>query len=388
VTETRFIQIHSLQSFPAALLNRDDSGLAKRLPFGGAMRTRVSSQCLKRHWRVAEDEWGLDKLGAPRSVRSRMVPESRIGAALRAERAADDETIDAVVVAFARNLYGKEAKDVAKRQALLLGDPEIDHLTRRAREILAEVDGPKAAEQAIDALFKKDEKANLKAMLAANRLNAGLEAALFGRMVTSDPEANTDAAIHVAHAFTVHAEETESDYFTVVDDLTRAAGETGAAGLFDTELASGLYYVYVVVDAPRLTANLGGDAALAGRVAEHLVHLIATVSPGAKLGSTAPYAYAELMLVEAGGRQPRTLANAFRRPVAPQIAAAADALDDYLNRLDETYGRAESRRHLSLEGRALAGSEGPVDLDALARFAREAIEDAGDSDDDGGRSEA
>lgn len=374
MTDTRFIQIHSLQSFPAALLNRDDSGLAKRLPFGGAMRTRVSSQCLKRHWRVAEDEWGLDKLDVPRSVRSRMVPESCIGAALREDGAADEETVAAVVAAFARNLYGKDGKDVRKRQALLLGKPEIAYLTRRASEILAEVDEPKAAGEAIDALFKKGEKANLKALLAANRLNAGLEAALFGRMVTSDPEANTDAAIHVAHAFTVHAEETESDYFTVVDDLTRAAGETGAAGLFDTELTSGLYYAYVVIDVPCLIANLGGDDMLAGRVVEHLVHLIATVSPGAKLGSTAPYAYAELMLVETGRSQPRTLANAFRRPVAPQTAAAADGLDDYLQRLDAAYDCVLSRRHLSTEGRALTGSEGPVSLGALARFARDAAQ--------------
>ena len=30
----RFLQIHFLTSYPATLLNRDDSGLAKRLPFG------------------------------------------------------------------------------------------------------------------------------------------------------------------------------------------------------------------------------------------------------------------------------------------------------------------------------------------------------------------
>jgi hypothetical protein len=32
---TQFIQIHSLASYPAVLLNRDDAGLAKRLPYGG-----------------------------------------------------------------------------------------------------------------------------------------------------------------------------------------------------------------------------------------------------------------------------------------------------------------------------------------------------------------
>ena len=39
----KFVQIHYLTSYPAALLNRDDAGLAKRIPFGGVTRTRVSS---------------------------------------------------------------------------------------------------------------------------------------------------------------------------------------------------------------------------------------------------------------------------------------------------------------------------------------------------------
>ena len=62
---TRFVQIHTLASFPAVLLNRDDAGAAKRLPYGGASRLRVSSQCLKRHWRFADDAWALGL--APRS---------------------------------------------------------------------------------------------------------------------------------------------------------------------------------------------------------------------------------------------------------------------------------------------------------------------------------
>ena len=48
-----FLQIHTLASYPASLLNRDDAGLAKRIPFGNASRLRVSSQCQKRHWREA-----------------------------------------------------------------------------------------------------------------------------------------------------------------------------------------------------------------------------------------------------------------------------------------------------------------------------------------------
>ncbi|MFJ5486509.1 type I-E CRISPR-associated protein Cas7/Cse4/CasC, partial [Hansschlegelia beijingensis] len=310
---TRFIQIHTLSSYPAVLLNRDDAGLAKRLPYGGAVRTRVSSQCLKRHWRLAQDDWSLKSVGAPMGVRSREIVERMILPNI----AGDPVVAGEVAKALVKHLYGKNSAAVPKRQALLLGRPEVDYLTRIANEAAAEAADAKGAEAAVDArIGKGDGRRNLATLTeVAGKLAAGLEAALFGRMVTSDPDANTDAAIHVAHAFTVHREESESDYFTVVDDLRAEAGEAGSGGIFDTEVTSGLFYGYVVVDVALLTENLGGDSELAGRVVEHLIHLIATVSPGAKKGSTAPYAYADLMLVEGGCRQPRSLAGAFRRPI-------------------------------------------------------------------------
>jgi CRISPR system Cascade subunit CasC len=369
MTRPRFLQIHWLASYPATLLNRDDSGFAKRLPFGDAMRTRVSSQCLKRHWRMSEDEWSLNSIGQPMAVRSRETPERRIRPLLDKAGAGSLEVRDAVILGLAQGLYGEKAADVSKRQALLLGDGEIAYLADKAIAIAQETAEPKTAAEAVKTLFKKGEKANLSALRESGALHAGLESALFGRMITSDPEANTDAAIHVAHAFTVHAGATESDYFTVVDDLTREAGEAGTAGLFDTELTAGLFYGYVVVDLPGLIANLGGDGDLAGKVVEHLVHLIATVSPGAKKGSTAPYAFAETMLLESGRRQPRTLANAFRKPVAARLDAAEAAMSEHLTRVDANYGKHEVRRHMALSAAALPGST-TATLPELAIFAR------------------
>jgi CRISPR system Cascade subunit CasC len=78
MTSPRFVQVHTLTSYPAVLLNRDDAGLAKRLPYGGTSRLRVSSQSLKRHWRKAEDAWALSAIGAPMAVRSRHVVERAI----------------------------------------------------------------------------------------------------------------------------------------------------------------------------------------------------------------------------------------------------------------------------------------------------------------------
>lgn len=351
----RFVQIHAFLSYSAVLLNRDDSGFAKRMQYGPAIRTRVSSQCLKRHWRKAEGEWALSAIGPEMAVRSRKLPEERI---LPGIQDVGTEAIrKAVIEALAVQLYGKNAaKDPSSRQALLIGEPEIAYLIGKARQAAAEPD-EKAAAAAIELLFKKEEKANLSEMLKAKgTLNAGLEAALFGRMVTSDPDANTDAPVHVAHAFTVHGEQSEIDYFTVVDDLETG---TGAGGIFDTELTAGLFYVYVVVDVPLLTANLGGDAPLAGKVVEHLIHLIATTSPGAKKGSTAPYAYADFVLAETGSRAPRSLSNAFRDPVSPSVARAAKALRRQLGKLDGMYGGGETRRLAALD-EIEAENGGPV----------------------------
>ncbi|MDE2578082.1 MAG: type I-E CRISPR-associated protein Cas7/Cse4/CasC [Hyphomicrobiales bacterium] len=370
MTDMRFLQIHWLTSYPATLLNRDDSGLAKRLPFGGVVRTRVSSQCLKRHWRTVEDEWALKNIGLEMAVRSRETPERRILPALEQAQAGSEDIRNATVLALAIQLYGDKAEDKSKRQALLLGEPEIAYLAGKSIEIAKTATDAKGAAEAMKKLFK-EEKGNLAALRKNGVLEAGLEAALFGRMVTSDPEANTDAAIHVAHAFTVHEEASESDYFTVVDDLAQEAGETGAGGIFDTELTAGLFYGYVVVDIPALIANVGGDAALAGRICEHLIHLIATVSPGAKKGSTAPYAVAQTMLVEAGRRQPRTLADAFRAPSEALIADADRALAEHLRKIDAAYGAKEERRFLSIEGADLSGAT-RTDLDGLGVFARDA----------------
>ena len=377
---TRFVQIHTLTSYPAVLLNRDDAGMAKRLPYGGTSRTRVSSQCLKRHWRKTDDpHWSLAALKQPMADRSRLVVENAIMPEVLCPK---PEVAEAIRVMLACTLYGKNAakpggtarEEASNRQALLLGHPEIKYLQQLAQEA-ADTGTVKAAEAKLAEKFVRGEgKANLKALLDGRTLAAGLEGALFGRMITSDPEANTEAAIHVAHSFTVHAEESESDYFTVVDDL--AAADAGAAGVFDSELTSGLFYGYVVVDVEGLVANLGGDRTLAGRVVEHLLHLIATVSPGAKRGSTAPYAWADLMLVELGDRQPRSLSGAFRRPVPLRddvLDGALAAMGTQLASFDRAYGTGERRSAACTGDVATLPDTKARPLDNLAQWAAAAV---------------
>ena len=357
MTDTRFLQIHTLHSYSATLLNRDDSGLAKRMNYGGEIRTRISSQCLKRHWRVADSLHSLDKIdGTVAATRSRETVTRRVIEPLRAHHGED--VIKAIEDAFQTAVYGEKGNTRSNRQPLLLGEPEIAYLAEQARRLAEDHASDAGAASKAAKAWVKQSKTNLKALRDSTRLPGGLVSALFGRMVTSDPEANIDAAVHVAHAFTVHAEESESDYFTVVDDLAQAADDPGADHIGETELTSGIFYGYVVVDRTMLVDNLGGDVALAGSVTEHLVHLIATVSPGAKLGSTAPYGYASWMLIEAGDRQPRSLAEAFRKPVGPTLSSAEKAVRRHLCRVDAAYGPGESRRWMSVaEGDSLPDGE-------------------------------
>jgi CRISPR system Cascade subunit CasC len=435
-----FIQLHALTSYPAALLNRDDVGFAKRIPFGGATRTRVSSQCLKRHWRTFEGEHSLIELGVPGSVRSRLSferfvlePLVKDGIDPALARAVVEELMIAVLGESAKAKKAKEApaegqtpaaakgkkgkaaqaqlairtddtsrgeegpsdeqppaaKEQPEPQAELqlrtgqvtvLGRPELDFLLSEARQVCAQCSDPKKAKDAVKARLGKEARKNLEALRHA----AGLDAALFGRMVTSDILARGDAAIHVAHAFTVHEETSETDYFSALDDLLKDREEEtlGSGHIGNAELTSGLYYLYVVLDLPLLVSNLEGckrqdwkaaDRTLAAGVAERMLWLFATVSPGAKLGSTAPHGYAQAVLAEVGKAQPRSLANAFLKPVAQRpdlLAHAYQSLATHVADLDGMYGKAGERAWAGMGPKAaLASALGPEAAGGLAGLA-------------------
>ncbi len=377
MTSPRFLQIHTLHSYTAALLNRDDTGLAKRIVYGGASRTRISSQCLKRHWRMADhDPHSLHRIdGAELAYRSRELVTRKVIAPLEGKYA--DDIVKAIEPEIQKAVYGEKAdKGKQSRQTLLFGAPEIAWLASEAEKLAGASDAASAKDAATN--WAKSFKKNIEAMRENTSLPGGLTAALFGRMITSDPAANIEAPLHVAHSFTVHEEESEGDYFTAVDDLKVDADDSGADTIQETELTSGLFYGYVVVDLPGLIANCSGDRSLVSRVVHNLVYLIAEVSPGAKLGSTAPYGRADLMLIEAGDRQPRSLAGAFRIPCKPDLEAAAGVLASHLVRLDETYQTGEERRYLSLANASIQTAE-KASIKGLAEWAAQQAGDAPDA---------
>lgn len=358
-----FLQIHTLTSYHASLLNRDDAGLAKRIPFGGTERLRVSSQCLKRHWRV----WMMQRAALPSGIRSRFFFSRELKPRLIAE-GMEAELAHELLLELAKNIFttagDKDALDketLQMKQPVLFGRPEADYLVGLVQNAASQ--GNEAAAKTWLADRIKEDKKNFKAMLRQAGFDdpaAGFEGAMFGRFVTSDLLARVDAPVHVAHSFTTHALDTEVDFFTVVDDLADD-DETGAAHANDTELGAGIFYGYVAVDVPLLISNLTGcdpanwreqEAIHARQLLDQLIHAIATVTPGAKLGATAPYARAEHIILEVGTGQPRSLANAFLKPVRLNgrehpMVQSVNAMAGYLSSLSGMYGDDVERRNLA-----------------------------------------
>ena len=384
--QTRFIQMHKIHSFAGARLNTDESGQNKKLPYGGSMRTRVSSQAIKRRLKTANDRYALSNVGLPHGSRSRVTIERRIMEDISAETDEEREVADQIALAFSHCLHGPNADTVHGRQSILLGEPEMKFLKSHAERIYEESEGDiKVAVEQVNAIFQSsslDERRNIRAFRNSIKLPAGIEAALFGRMMTSDNTANIDAAVYVAHAFTTHAEESEFDYFTAVDELLTSS-ESGSAHVNENELASSLFYSYAVIDVPRLVSNAEGvapedymnaDRDHVANVVNHLIHLFPTIPMGGAWGSTAPFSYADFMLVEIGDRQPRSLAGAYRTPTRPRIRESLDAMKRYIERLDQVYESDEKRRYNALDDVEIPRAEF-LNLNALADWVARSIRD-------------
>ena len=130
-----FLQIHTLTSYHASLLNRDDAGLAKRIPFGDQTRLRISSQCLKRHWREA-----LKSMDLPHSSQTRKF-FAEIERRLREEKEIPTELAQTLALELKTLLLttsdkesssdqteSKEVGELTMEQPSLFGRPEQDYL--------------------------------------------------------------------------------------------------------------------------------------------------------------------------------------------------------------------------------------------------------------------
>jgi len=340
----RFVQLHLLTSYPPANLNRDDLGRPKTAKMGGVERLRVSSQSLKRAWRTSEVFESALKghIGTRTKEKGIQVFEQLLEKGVAEKKAL--EWAKAIA-----GVFGKP-KSLSKQEEAALKDAETsdkdkEKLKRKPLEIeqLAHFSPEEDASIAelVDKLVAQDagpEKGDLNLL---RKHHTAVDIALFGRMLASSPEFNTEAAAQVAHAISVHKVAVEDDFFTAIDDLNKGIDDVGAAHMGDTEFGAALFYQYICIDKQTLRETLG-DGALVKNAINAFVEAAATVAPNGKQNSFASRARASYIMCEDGSSQPRSLSVAFLEPITgmQMLNDAINQLETTKEKMDRVYGDA------------------------------------------------
>ncbi|VAW35186.1 CRISPR-associated protein, Cse4 family [hydrothermal vent metagenome] len=325
-----FIELHTIQNFSPANLNRDDTNNPKDCEFGGYRRARISSQSLKRAIRF--EPVFADTTQAKNGERSkwmtRPIKKQLIVAGKTEEEAS--KVASSFVEAYASKMDSKKPNKTAV--LIYFSQEEIATVVN---SLLENWDDALIIAQS----GKKLDKLATPLIKATQDRTSAPDIALFGRMLAEKPTLNIDAACQVAHAISTHRINMEMDFYTAVEeikDLEEDADEgAGAAMMGFTNFNSACFYRYVRIDWRQLVSNLGGDKALAQRTVEGFLRAAIDAIPTGKQNSFAaqnPTSMA-MAVVRKDGKS-WNLANAFEMPVYASgksglITPSIEALDSY-----------------------------------------------------------
>ncbi|MFD8782563.1 type I-E CRISPR-associated protein Cas7/Cse4/CasC [Kitasatospora sp. NPDC059599] len=326
-TTARFLDIHVVQSVPFANLNRDDNNSVKTLRYGDTERTRVSSQSWKRAVReYYQDNFGEQALRTRRigARVTRLLKDEHDWPADLAQRAGQH-----IAAGSSIKFEAKDSPDVTTNAMVYVPESAVAELAA-----LAEHHRP-ALENAKDI-----KKSSDKSVLPKDAIDAVLRSRngiinLFGRMLAEVDDAGVDGAVQVAHALTTHGTDVELDYFSAVDDVTSAWGDTtGSAHMGHAEFSAGVFYRYATVDLADLARNLSDDHDAARELAAGFAEAFILSIPRAKKTATAPHTIPDLAHIAVRSDRPLSYAAAFEQPVLSRdhggyAAASRAALAHY-----------------------------------------------------------
>jgi CRISPR system Cascade subunit CasC len=319
------IEIHAIQNHSPANLNRDDLGAPKTCYFGGVLRSRISSQCIKRSIRTSKEFQKL--LGGVRTRQlAKLIGDQVNGKADAKKRAA-------------RILQGC---GIAPKD-----EDRSDMLVYTTRETIQEM----------GRLLQNDDGKNDEQLAMAfgkliEERTAVPDMALCGRMLETGKLENTtvEAALQVAHAISTHEARPEVDYYVAADDIP---GRDAGAGFVDEAMfASACFYKYFSIHWETLVKNLAGFPGNKEHLAAHTVGAflrgVAQVTPTGKQNSFAAHNPPDGILVEVKKtRTPVSYSNAFAKPAAQGqrdiISQSIAQLSQYVYDMDTGYGKPEKR---------------------------------------------
>lgn len=331
------LEIHVLQSFPPANLNRDENGMPKSTVFGGYPRARISSQCQKRAVRLFYQEYS-DLAAEQFAQRSRSwMPELKtlLVEAEIPEAQAETATKLALEVLGAKF----EGDKVESKTILFLGRVEIAAIAAILIKNWAKIEPElKGKEPKLPAKDPNMAKVIEKVLVDSGKPG---DVALFGRMMASLPTVNVDASVQMAHAISVNKLQQEFDFFTAVDDLG-ASDDAGADHMGETGYNSSTYYRFTTLDTAQLQQNLGSDVQ-ADTIAQAFVEAFVKAIPTGHQNGFAAHSLPAAVLVVVRRGQPISLVDAFENPVVPKsgkslLENALTKLDSHWADLSKMYG--------------------------------------------------
>lgn len=376
------IQFHLLQNYQPSNLNRDDTGSPKDAIFGGTVRGRISSQCLKRAIRYSDifrsfDEEGL--LGKRTQTLPSLVSEKM------SEMNVDEKIVADILVRLPDIVRGKNKGEKTDEE-----NEDLEEVTNKPEEVLTTDDTKQLVfldmktelvpfvERLLKAYHEIEPEKWKKAKL--NEINKYLgesiprsvDIAMFGRMTTSQAFKNVQAAVQVAHALSTNVLKQEFDYYTAIDDL-KSDNEPGADMIGDIEFNSCTYYKYLNVHWEELIKNLGNDREVAQRAVLALLPAAVLSHPSGKQNSFGAFNPPDFVLVEVSDRNlPVSYANAFLKPVNgfgnSMMANSIKQMSDYVARLSEVYGLKPQRAYFSIGDHAFLDLKAQKSLDQLVQW--------------------
>lgn len=355
---SRFIQLHLLTSYPPSNLNRDDLGRPKTAMMGGKTRLRISSQSLKRAWRKSNFFFDGGYLEKEMGERTKRFALEWIFEKLQEKNIPEND-----ICTWTRDIqmvFGKPEKEgfineqlahispIEKQGINKVVENIIEYYLNRPK-VESYIDEIKKLQNERNEKKKKEEQDKVTNKIIKILQNAvfqsgktAVDIAFFGRMLTSAPLQNKEAAIQVSHAITVHEVAVEDDFFTAIDDLNKGVEDRGAAHMGETEFAAGVFYIYICINRELLLDldHLNGDIELANKSIAALLEAAAKISPTGKQNSFASRAYASYILAEKGNQQPRSLSVAYLKSVWGEdiLSKAISEIENKRKIMEKVYG--------------------------------------------------
>lgn len=400
---TQFIQLHLLTSYPPSNLNRDDLGRPKTAQMGGVNRLRISSQSLKRAWRTSEAfRLALGETPIRQDMNDKVIgTRSKILGLELFKQLADLNEINLDALSHFKDKNGnvklayESARAIAEQFGKLDGEfppkkkkkgesngdeptneednSDEDETTKQLKTFRKALSisqlfhispGELSKVMALIEKLKKERRAPNKEELNLLREDHhAVDIALFGRMLAEQPRYNTEAAVQVAHAITVHPVSIQDDYFTAVDDLNKGLEDKGSAHIGEAAFGAGIFYLYICINRDLLDKNLGNEQGLRNKTLTALLEAVTKISPTGKQNSFASRAYASYVLAEKGDKQPRSLSLAFLTPVSDEdyMKTAIERVEEKRESMDKMYGPCADDFKVMKEGNG-------VNLNDITKF--------------------